>query len=114
MGYYKNKTKHFNSVRTKTQFTEIQGGFLRKLVKLRSFKEFPEEGKNSRSFKECVNREFGLQIHNLSALFYFLFSSILSYSTLISLKKSKLLSSGEYLTVSSLHGKGFELTVYTL
>ena len=71
MGYYKNKTKHFNSVRTKTQFTEIQG-FLRKLAKLRSLKEFPEEGKNSRSFKDCVNPEFQLQIHHLSALFYFL------------------------------------------
>ena len=39
MGYQKNKTTHFNSIKTKIQFKEIQGGFLRTLAKLRSFKE---------------------------------------------------------------------------
>ena len=51
MGYQKNKTTNLNSVRTKTQFKEIQGSFLRTLAKLISLKEFPGEGKKIKEFQ---------------------------------------------------------------
>ena len=37
------------------RFKEIQGGFFKTWAISRSFKKFQREGKNSRSFKECVN-----------------------------------------------------------
>ena len=46
----------------KHKFKEIQRSFFKTWAISRGFKEFQGEGKNSRSFKECVNPVFSSQI----------------------------------------------------